>query len=218
MKRYKVMFLLGLVLFLSGCTAEYNLNITKNNIQEENIIYIENSSRSNIKEDVENLVNRYTGPTNSLGMYSQSIVQNGNVFGVSYKANYDLLGYNDSISFSNCYDSYKLINDENRIIIATSKKFKCFEKYTELEEVVVNLTTDLKVVSTNADTIKEGKYIWNITKENASDKSIRIELDNQVPGKKIDNLSLIIFVGCFIAIILIIILLIFLKNKKNNRL
>lgn len=218
MKKYKVMILLSLGLFLSGCTAEYNLNITKNNIQEENIIYIENSSKNNIKEDVESLVNKYTGPTNSLGMYSQSIVQSGNVFGVSYKTNYDLLDYNDSISFSNCYDSYKLINDENRIIIATSKKFKCFEKYTELEEVVVNLTTDLKVISTNADTIRDGKYIWNITKENANDKLISIELDSQVVDKKNDNLSLIIFIGCFTAIILITILLILLKNKKNNRL
>ena len=65
------------------------MKIDTNTISEENIVYIPNTDKNDIKQEVEKLVSRYTGPTNSLGMYKQSVIEDNNNFGMSYKKNYD---------------------------------------------------------------------------------------------------------------------------------
>ena len=110
MKKYKIVLLIVILLSLTGCSFEYNMKIDTNTISEENIVYIPNTDKNDIKQEVEKLVSRYTGPTNSLGMYKQSVIEDNNNFGMSYKKNYDTLNdYNNSLSFSICYDNYKLM-------------------------------------------------------------------------------------------------------------
>ena len=101
MKKYKIVLLIVILLSLTGCSFEYNMKIDTNTISEENIVYIPNTDKNDIKQEVEKLVSRYTGPTNSLGMYKQSVIEDNNNFGMSYKKNYDTLNdYNNSLSFS----------------------------------------------------------------------------------------------------------------------
>ena len=100
--------LLILLLLLTGCTLEYNVEITKNTVKEDNIIFLPGVSQDSIERSVNNLVNKYTGPTNSLGLYQSSVINRNNTFGMSYQKNYTISEYNDySLSFSQCYDLYK---------------------------------------------------------------------------------------------------------------
>ena len=219
MKKCKLVLLIIILLSLTGCSFEYNIKVNTNTITEENVIYIANTNKNNIKQEVENLVNNYTGPTNSLGMYEQSVVEKNNEFGMSYKKTYDeLKDYNHSLSFSICYDSYKLIKEKEKIVISTSKEFKCFNKYKELDNVTVNINSELEVESSNADEVNGNVYTWNINKSNANNKPINLVLKPNT--EKIENKKEIsVFLLVLLAFILfgIIILLIRLKGKRKNK-
>ena len=212
--------LLILLLLLTGCTFEYNVEITKNTVKEDNIIFLPGVSQDSIERSVNNLVNKYTGPTNSLGLYQSSVINRNNTFGMSYQKNYTISEYNDySLSFSQCYDLYKMIKDNNKVIIATSKEFKCFDKYEELDSVTINLTTDLEVESSTADSVHKNKYTWNINRQNYRDSEINIVLniDNDFSEKINPSINPAVLVaGVFLLLIIIILVLRVIAKKKNK--
>ncbi len=219
MKEYKLVLLIIILLSLTGCSFEYNIKVNTNTITEENVIYIANTNKNNIKQEVESLVNNYTGPTNSLGMYEQSVVEKNNEFGMSYKKTYDeLTDYNHSLSFSICYDNYKLIKEKDKIVISTSKRFNCFNKYSELDDVTINIDSRLEVESSNADEVNGNIYTWNINKSNADNKPINIVLKpNTEQKEKQRQLSVVLLVISAFILLGIIVFLIRLKGKRKNK-
>lgn len=219
MKKYKIVLLIVILLSLTGCSFEYNMKIDTNTISEENIVYIPNTDKNNIKLEVEKLVSKYTGPTNSLGMYKQSVIEDNNNFGMSYKKNYDTLNdYNNSLSFSICYDNYKLIKEKDKIVISTSKRFNCFNKYSELDDVTINIDSSLEVESSNADEVNGNIYTWNINKSNADNKPINIVLKpNTEQKEKQRQLSVVLLVIAAFILLGIIVFLIRSKGKRKNK-
>ena len=219
MKKYKIVLLIVILLSLTGCSFEYNMKIDTNTISEENIVYIPNTDKNDIKQEVEKLVSRYTGPTNSLGMYNQSVIEDNNNFGMSYKKNYDTLNdYNNSLSFSICYDNYKLIKEKDKIVISTSKRFNCFNKYSELDDVTINIDSSLEVESSNADEVNGNIYTWNINKSNADNKPINIVLKpNTEQKEKQRQLSVVLLVIAAFILLGIIVFLIRSKGKRKNK-
>lgn len=219
MKKYKIVLLIVILLSLTGCSFEYNIKIDTNTISEENIVYIPNTDKNNIKLEVEKLVSKYTGPTNSLGMYKQSVIEDNNNFGMSYKKNYDTLNdYNNSLSFSICYDNYKLIKEKDKIVISTSKRFNCFNKYSELDDVTINIDSSLEVESSNADEVNGNIYTWNINKSNADNKPINIVLKpNTEQKEKQSQLSVVLLVIAAFILLGIIVFLIRTRGKRKNK-
>ena len=219
MKKYKIVLLIVILLSLTGCSFEYNMKIDTNTISEENIVYIPNTDKNDIKQEVEKLVSRYTGPTNSLGMYKQSVIEDNNNFGMPYKKNYDTLNdYNNSLSFSICYDNYKLIKEKDKIVISTSKRFNCFNKYSELDDVTINIDSSLEVESSNADEVNGNIYTWNINKSNADNKPINIVLKpNTEQKEKQRQLSVVLLVIAAFILLGIIVFLIRSKGKRKNK-
>lgn len=219
MKKYKIVLLIVILLSLTGCSFEYNMKIDTNTISEENIVYIPNTDKNDIKQEVEKLVSRYTGPTNSLGMYKQSVIEDNNNFGMSYKKNYDTLNdYNNSLSFSICYDNYKLIKEKDKIVISTSKRFNCFNKYSELDDVTINIDSSLEVESSNADEVNGNIYTWNINKSNADNKPINIVLKlNTEQKEKQRQLSVVLLVIAAFILLGIIVFLIRTRGKRKNK-
>lgn len=219
MRKHKIVLLIVILLSLTGCSFEYNIKIDTNTISEENIVYIPNTDKNNIKLEVEKLVSKYTGPTNSLGMYKQSVIEDNNNFGMSYKKNYDTLNdYNNSLSFSICYDNYKLIKEKDKIVISTSKRFNCFNKYSELDDVTINIDSRLEVESSNADEVNGNIYTWNINKSNADNKPINIVLKpNTEQKEKQRQLSVVLLVIAAFILLGIIVFLIRSKGKRKNK-
>ena len=219
MKKYKIVLLIVILLSLTGCSFEYNMKIDTNTISEENIVYIPNTDKNDIKQEVEKLVSRYTGPTNSLGMYKQSVIEDNNNFGMSYKKNYDTLNdYNNSLSFSICYDNYKLIKEKDKIVISTSKRFNCFNKYSELDDVTINIDSSLEVESSNADEVNGNIYTWNINKSNADNKPINIVLKpNTEQKEKQRQLSVVLLVIAAFILLGIIVFLIRTRGKRKKK-
>ena len=187
--RYCVLFVI-MLLFLTGCKFEYNLVIDANSIKENSIIYNSGSTKDSIKEDVFSIMDKYTGMTNDYRWMPYTIVNKNNTYGLSLDEEYSILDYQNSDVFSQCYDSYKIVKSENSIIISTGNKFNCFDYYKELEDVTVNLTTDLKVISSNADKVNNKTYTWNINRNNKENINIKLSTANESSsGNNTDNNS-----------------------------
>lgn len=219
MKKIKILFLILIMFLLSGCTFEYNINVDKDVISENNIVYIEGTTFDNVESTFENMVSKYTGPTNSLGMYTSSIVKENDLFGISYQRDYSYRNYNYSISFSSCYDVYKMIEEDDKLIISTGKDFNCFDKYDELDEVVVNLTSNYYVEKSNADVVDGDKHMWYITKDNDNNKPINVTIDLTKPisNNKSSWLNAFTLTIISFAVVGLIIFLIFVRGKRKNK-
>ena len=180
---------------------------------------MENYTKNNIKTEFENIVSKYTGPTNSLGMYKQSIIKKNNTYGIVYNSNYTLDEYNSSISFNDCFDHSKITLTNDEIEIATSTGFKCFETYEELEEVTVKVKTDYEVIDSNADKIEKDVYTWNITRENADNVqlNIRVNSENRIKNSNDNKLQTIIFFVGILIIIALILLIIKVRGQRKNK-
>ncbi len=141
--------------------------------------------------------------------------------GITYEEEYN---WNDTSDFSQmagvntCYDYFTVLrnNDEEsgneQLIISTSAKNYCFEMYPNLESITVNLKTNHKVVSHNADQVNDNNYVWNINKNNASQKTMQIILSEETVFTM--NWGLIFVIGGVILGIGLIYLVI--KNKSIN--
>lgn len=232
----KTILLILIMFVLTGCTFEYNLKIDKKFINEEGNVknfdketwnepnyldtgktyteIINNSLRTyeNVyKSNDESYINPYE-KNDDYEYYNTEIIDRANVYGMKYFYKGELEKYKDTRMINMCYDSVDVKNDKNIFSIITSNVFSCFDIYTELDEVVINVTTDwnYKIVSSNADKEKDGKYTWIITKENASNKPITIEL------KRVFNWRLTLIIGIPILVVITIIYFV-LKNKLAKK-
>ena len=180
--KYKYYIVSLFLLLLTGCKFEYNVNITSDGVEEDNIAYIENTTEKTVEDEAYKIAKKYSGPTDELGMYKSSVVRKNNLFGVDYFAKYSFDDYQNSPSFSLCYDNYRMARDSNSdlIIISTNEKFKCFDMFDELEELNINIRSEYDVVSSNADNVSNDVYSWYINRNNYNNKSVNIVFSTDI--------------------------------------
>jgi len=235
----RILLIISLLLFATGCTCEYNLTIENNTYKEEITLTGETS------EETSNFNNKWNIPVdidehNKPGDPESNIDFEGDVYkynlnGNTIKFNYDFTKneYSKSTAVLNCYNKLTVSNYENSIVISTSSKAECFDKYPPLTSIKVNIKTNKKVTSNNADSINGNIYTWNITKENANNKPINLVLENQELNKDNggqnlpnNNLSkkekksdyiMYIFLGILLVVMLSVYFIINkIKNKSDN--
>lgn len=172
--------LLCLLIFLTGCSAQYNLNITGNTYMEEVILTGSSSEENNalnrkwqIAYD-KNIYNIGDEDTKTDEVYDYKY--NGNMLTFSHQ--FSSNNYSDSTAASICFNKVTVNNYIDEIIISTSPKAECFNKYPNLTNITAKITTDKKVLSNNADSVSGNTYIWNLTKGNASNKAINMVLED----------------------------------------
>lgn len=236
----RIILLIMILLLTTGCTSEYNLTIDNNVYQEKvNINGITSDELSNLNRDWQIPIDK-DEYNNISGDPSSEIKITGdtysyNVSGNNLTFNYDFTRstLNNSTAISICYDKATITNYEDSIVISTSSKVTCFNKYPYLTSIKVNITTDKSVTSHNADSVNGNTYIWNINKGNSTNKSINMIINNQeddsqsqtTPGNNTniesENKSKDYTLYIFCVILLIVLLLgyfIFKKiiNKNND--
>lgn len=178
----KRIILLLVALLLTGCTCEYNLNISNNTYTEKIIINSSNSSELNKNWKIPVDIEEYEFIAGADGDYEVS----GDIYNYKLNGNDLTLNYTfTKSSFSNstipneCYSKFSITNYEDSIIISTSDKFLCLDRYENLTSVKINITIDKPVTSNDADTVKGNTYTWLITKNNANNKPINIIINNK---------------------------------------
>lgn len=233
----KKIIILFVSLFLVGCSANYTLTI-------DNDSYIENVQIIPGNDDEKNTLfsNEWKIPID-YDIYSatddsdnSSEVEKEHY---EYKENDDSIEFEYAFSYNSiinstalkyCFNSARIINRDNNIIITTNKESNCFGS-EGLDELVINIIVkDKNVISNNADKIIGNKYIWNINKNNYKDKSINLTLGEMSRSTSSSNLdkekgnffsniyidnSMLIF--CFIFFIVVgVVVLIYKKIQKDD--
>lgn len=239
----KTFLLIITILFLTGCSCEYNLTINDNNYKEniniiadneEEISYINYNWKIPTDKDEYNLV----GDTSTNQSYKSDLYDykiNNNILTFDY--NFNKSSYKNSSAVSVCYDRLNIENHKNALIIATSIKANCFEKQPGLNKITINITVDKEVISSNSDEINGKTYTWYITKNNYSNKSITLTLSNEEKKEQDNNIneqnntsnkknndiekksdfSLYIFSGILLIIMLSVYFLFNKMKNKNNQ-
>ena len=200
----KNIFLVLILFVLTGCTANYEIEINNNKIKEkltvlENNVELfdkENDSGWTLRDSFNAILSR---DEFSKDDYSIESLNNKNQLGFKYN-NEKLESIINSTILNQCYTNPSVKIKNNIVEIQTGDSFECYELYENLESVKVTFKTNHKVISTNADLKQDNKYIWNITEK--GNKNIKISYDNSKKNTDF-NIYIYIVVGGLVLIILL---------------
>lgn len=216
MKKY--LFLVVLLLLLTGCDTDVNVTINKNNVTEnfnismnnsnlngDTVYSIINSNLLNVEHDSEVL--SYFTIENSIDSNPLKVTR-------TYQTN----NYNWDTAIARCFDEQNISLENDILKVSTSGGFNCFSKYNILDSVTINVKTDYKVLNNNATTINGNTYIWEFNRNSNLISNINLEVDLDNINKVDTNLKsvgvtiiiilLCIFMGCIVFI--------YIKTKSNK--
>lgn len=194
----KKIILLILLFLVTGCSADYNVEIYNNTIKE-NLEYLDTIPYNWDNEVQYGLTYRELVTDSShypYPVFSSTVVDENDTIkldGVEYynntlisdsyklgqKLSYDkftLENFQDSSIVKQCYQYFNIIEENENIILSTSPNNMCFDLYPNLDSITVNLKTNHKVVSSNASTSSGYHYTWNLRRETKDDSAITITI------------------------------------------
>lgn len=200
MKKRRFLFLLILILITcTGCSVEYNINITSNNIEEIiNVTDYINENRTNeeilkeyntwyptfvnyIKEGETIETESFDSKMPNVEYHQKEIKTLGNGYEYTYKYTYPIDKYYDSYVLANIYENVTIQEGINNLVIRTSKEnFLC--NYNYFDNAKVNVTIDPQVYEvnyTNTSNVNNNTYTWYLDRNNCKDSEIVLTLNTK---------------------------------------
>lgn len=223
MKYFKIYFILLLVIFLTGCSVDYQVDIMGGKISETATFKL---YKSNVLNDspyytLQQMSDQYFMSSDFLITQEKKEYFNKDYGLVDLKNTYNIKGYLDSYALSICYSAYNVLKENNTIHLSTSNKFLCYDEFSELSNVNVIIKTNHNVIEHNADEVVDNKYKWNITLDNSNNKPIKFVVSedyNNPPNKFKNTSSLLIAIAITILSLIVVFMIImgytYYKNKK----
>ena len=203
----KIIMLLALVFILTGCSANVNLTVTSNNIEEEIIINAYSDSDTT-KEQINSSFRKYmpvfmnvplsdTEPDtkkNGIEYYDRRIQDLGSGYKFTYKYKYKFEDYKNAKSVGLGFNSktiHKSTSDKRIMISTDSSGLKYFNQYPNLETVTINIKCTYKSIENNADYINGNVYTWVLHKGTKKSIYLLVEdsnmTDSSVQGNGTDG-------------------------------
>ncbi len=178
MKYIKSFILLFLLLLLTGCTVNYNLDV---DTDFNEIIFVKNGDTSVIQEmplyfeDLSNL-SEAEGKVDGYKYYDLTKGTGSSKYSATYKAS----SFTKITSCNLLFEKCEFINiGGGESVISTTTGTAAFDSYPGLEQVNIYLTINGEVTYSNADIINDNVYAWTITPENAESKSIYVKFKSK---------------------------------------
>ena len=204
----KNILLLGLVLIFTGCSCDYNLDMSGDKINEELNLNIPASLSSSKKDEIDKLfetnLDVYTDYENGSGeVYNinRSFVDNGYIYKLKYDHDFDKFG--NSKVISDCFDDFQFKNTDEFIAIKASGRFACMYDNNKIN---INITTDKYVSSNNASKVVNNTYSWEINNSNKDNVNIEYMMYKNYPSKnEVVSKNGSLFKNIFYTILLFII-------------
>ena len=228
----KKIWLIILVLFLTGCSVNYELDIGRDVRLIENVNL---SANTNVDVEKINAFDYYVpidytndDPSvfekkfNDIDYYDITKKADNSSLSFSYDK-YDVNQFNYNMFAKSCYQYVTVMNQNNNkeLLLSTSRKFLCFDKYDNLDDVTVTITSKYKLKETNADEVDGHTYRWFITKGNADNKYLYLLLDTTVRELTIwERILEGEFTNTFTIFLVVFVvggIIIFLFKKKGDR-
>ena len=165
------------IILVTGCTANYNLKIGNDYIDEQLSLSIPTDLTQDdiFKSQTSSKISVYTNSNDKYDMSSEEIGGN-HIINYSYRHNIDKFGKSNFIV--KCFSKSDISESNDTIKFETGKGFNCIklEDDAYLDEVKLNITTDLHVSKNNADEVNGKTYTWIFNDDNYKDKQISMEL------------------------------------------
>lgn len=228
----KKIWILLLVLLLTGCKADYNLKINfGGNVIESGSIYIDSNllgkgnNSSDYKEYLTQILKKY-----GADVYRTKIkFKSGNYIGFHFYHRYtNLNGYINQTPVTNIlYNNILSENNDGYVTIRSSEQSKIAEYHnlisdipTNVEGIKVSISLPYKVVKHNATNIDavNNKYTWILMSGMANDNIILDYRDTELYTTNPLYLARFVSPYVYISIGLIVVVLIMtaiIKNKLN---
>lgn len=224
MKIRKIILIIILLILSTGCTFRYEIEIIDDEVTEKRTMLINNSEIENndIKGTISKKISKYSINDDMMIAPSTKIIKETNVSGYQTITNYKLSDYKNSDILNMCYTSYNVIKEDSKIYLTTGRKFTCFDTLEELESVEVIFKTNHEVVKQNADKVEDNKYTWYITKDNATNKPINIELSEKKKEENDQNEEKttkfkIVFISIVAIFSIIVIIMLVIKRRRLQK-
>lgn len=206
----------------TGCDATYNINID-DKIEEVTNFYFEESdynydtyyvdygddnlsNYSNIDEFVDSIFNKdylaFDQNFNDQELYNAQ--RNNDGISLNYTYKYD--DFDKSSILNYCGDIVDYNNIGGLVKIDVDDFSNCFmsDYGPHLNNLTVNIKTDLKVTDNNADKVKGNTYTWTFDSNDFYDKSIKIVMQKNNRSKKMNFLNgsnMVIFIFFLLFVI-----------------
>lgn len=216
----KKVLILIILIFLTGCEAEYTIDIDKElNFTEKISIVKPNTEYIDMKSEINDIIESVTGTASSYDEYFAKPIYGSEKSGYSleYTDSYNTFRSTSKI-LTACYDEVRMTKENDLVTIQTIGNYRCSEYYNK--NFLVKIKTEHDVVYTNSDYEEEGYYVWNIDPK-AEKQKIYIEMNIVEVKPKEEESSFIMFIYLSFGILLSSILLynfIRINNKRNNKL
>lgn len=244
MNKFKYLIICILPFVLCGCNAEYNLEIIDDQYKEElSVTADEDSNTSLIAYDTTikeyndyylqkpipvsieaSIFSEDNAKSKYVTYYEKEDLTKNNITGIKFKHTFDKSGYEESRIVNESYNRFLIGTIDGNVILSTGEVFKYFKEVPILDKVTVKIKTNHKVVKNNADEVKDGVYIWYITKDNFENKPIDFEFSKDEIIKSSDNemtkaiTVIMIVIGILLALVVLVTLFIYIKQKRANKL
>ncbi len=213
----KKLLILILLLFITGCDAEYTLKYEDNVFSDsiEVFDYYNPVDENSEDKDLSYFVNKKQYyDIDGLNPYKVNYEETSeNYYDLKYTATFDKVSYEFSSVLNNCVQYHDFVEDEEKIYIMAYGEYYC-EYFDELK---ISLITDKKVTYSNADEEKNGKHIWYFKPYESI--NIEFEIDKNEDNPK--NYSFILYAVIMIVIVIVLSLIILgfkiYKKLKNNQ-
>lgn len=211
-------FILFSLLFLTGCTATYNVEIKDNTIKEHLNLVETNKAIFDIPNEsgwtLRGLFDSYLSKdVYSKADYTIKSLNNNDRLGIDYKNN-NLSEIKNLSLLNQCYNDYYVSNTSDIVQISTGENFTCNDYYNNLESFKVVIKTNHKVLSSNATRVEGNKYIWEI----GSSDSKNIEFSYS-KDEIIKSFPYLIVTLCVLGICILICIYFLIRRKiiSNNK-
>jgi len=213
---------------LTGCTVNYNLYVEKNSITESIDAYLpatdENLEYANyLKKNRQSAY--FEMNNNKTYYYDTTQEEEDGRLKLHYEYQYlDPVKLQNSNAISRCYYNKSAVQVGDFLTFSTSDSVTCMYKdgEKEVDQININITTDLEVVEHNADHKNGNTYTWNVTEENYQKKPIYIKINTNMEKQqsamsKKEREQLLLLLGVVAGVISIVFLRMYMINHRNNR-
>ena len=211
MKRIRrFVLLIILMLTCTGCTIEYNIDITEDTIEEVlNVTDYITSNRTsqdilkhyntwyptyvNFLENKESIeIEDFSQKVDGIEYHNKSIKETYDGYSYTYSYKYPIDKYYDAYVLANTFLETTVHQGNNTLVIKTDKK-NLLCQYDYFDSIKVNITIDPNIYTinyTNSQNIKNNTYSWTLDKSNCNNSQIILTLDKiQKDNEIIDNPS-----------------------------
>ena len=215
------------ILLLTGCNANYSLEINDETIKETFSVIENNLKYANIEDDFQKTFYDYSKlygeeldietDYNALycdgecsedcDVYDKELIDDGSRIGFKLEHYFSFEDYSKSSIATEIIPGFSAHYDGKFLIISGGSTWNFLDDYQHLEEVNISIKTNYRVDATNLKKESAGNYVWTVKNdgENQERLFIRIDttkvVDNQTKNNDFLILAIIVLGGLFVVLL-----------------